>query len=148
MVAQLEAGAIDGVIGPPLRDAARLKDDPKYHYVANTAAGTYTVLVVNTTLPPLDRKEVRQAINYAIDRKRIADTVYLGIGGTPKALPWTPQNPAYDAAKVNAYAYDIDKAKSILQQAGVTSAQFDVILPVAAPSWAASPRSCRGIWRS
>ena len=30
---------------------------------------------------------------------------------------------------MNAYAYDIDKAKSILQQAGVTSAQFDVILP-------------------
>ncbi|MBV9580800.1 MAG: ABC transporter substrate-binding protein, partial [Chloroflexi bacterium] len=129
MVAQLEGGAIDGAIGPPLTDAARLKDDPKYRYVANAAAGTYTALVVNTTLPPLDRKEVRQAINYAIDRKRIADTVYLGIGGTPKALPWTPQNPAYDASKVDAYAYDIDKAKSILQSAGVSGAQFDMILP-------------------
>ena len=62
MVAELEAGAIDGVIGPPLRDAARLNDDPKHHYVANTAAGTYTVLVVNTTLPPLDRREVRRTV--------------------------------------------------------------------------------------
>jgi peptide/nickel transport system substrate-binding protein len=104
MVVQFEAGAIDAAIGSPLRDAARLKDDPKYRYVANTTAGTYTLVVVNTTLPPLDRKEVRQAINYAIDRKRIADSVYLGIGGTPKAIPWTPQNPAYDATRAGAYA--------------------------------------------
>jgi len=129
MIAQLEASAIDGAIGPPLRDAARLKDDPGYRYVANTAAGTYTVLVVNTTLPPLDRKDVRQAINYTLDRARIADTVYLGIGGAPKDLPWTPQNPAYDAGKANVYGYDIGKAQSILQQAGVSGAQFDMILP-------------------
>ncbi|MBV8714814.1 MAG: hypothetical protein JOZ65_07070 [Chloroflexi bacterium] len=71
MVAQLEAGPLDATLGTPLRDAARLKDDPKYHYFANNAAGTYIVLVVNTTQPPLARKEVRQAINYALDRKRI-----------------------------------------------------------------------------
>jgi peptide/nickel transport system substrate-binding protein len=129
MVVQLEAGAIDGAFGPPLRDATRLKDDPKYHYVRNDAAGTYSVVVVNTTQPPLDRKEVRQAVNYALDRKRIADTVFLGIGGTPKALPWTPQNPAYDPAGANAYGFDLDKARSLLQQAGISSAQFDFILP-------------------
>jgi peptide/nickel transport system substrate-binding protein len=129
MVAQLEAGSLDATLGTPLRDMARLKDDPKYDYFANSGAGTYTVLVVNTTQPPLDRKEVRQALNYAVDRKRIADTVYLGIGGTPKALPWTPQNPAYDTAKAGSYQYDIDKAKSMLQAAGVSSAQFDTILP-------------------
>jgi peptide/nickel transport system substrate-binding protein len=129
MVAQLEAGALDAAIGTPLRDVARLKGDPKYRYYSNPAAGTYTVLVANTTQPPLDRKEVRQAINYALDRKRVADTVYLGIGGTPKALPWTPQNPAYDATKAAAYAYDLDKARSMLQQAGVPNAQFDIILP-------------------
>jgi len=144
MVAQLEAGAIDAAVGPPLRDAARLKDDPKYHYVANTAAGTYTVLVVNTTLPPLDRKEVRQAINYALDRKRIAESVYLGIGGTPKALPWTPQNPAYDASKVDAYAYDLDKARSLLQQAGVSGAQFDMILPAGSAELASTAQILQG----
>ena len=90
MVAQLEAGAIDGMLAAPLRDVARLKDDPKYHYFPNNAAGTYTLIVANTTQPPLDKKEVRQAINYALDRKRIAESVYLGVYAPPKDLPWTP----------------------------------------------------------
>ncbi|MBV9323934.1 MAG: hypothetical protein JO352_09135 [Chloroflexi bacterium] len=136
MVVQLEASAIDGVIAAPLRDLARLKDDPNYHYFPNQAAGTYTLIVANTTQPPLDKKEVRQAVNYALDRKRIADNVYLGLYGPPKALPWTPQNPAYDAAKNAAYGYDLDKAKSLLQQAGVSNAQFDMIMPAGSAEYA------------
>jgi peptide/nickel transport system substrate-binding protein len=136
MVAQLEAGAIDGMLAAPLRDVARLKDDPKYHYFPNNAAGTYTLIVANTTQPPLDKKEVRQAINYALDRKRIAESVYLGVYGPPKDLPWTPQNPAYDAAKANAYSFNLDKARSLLQQAGVSGAQFDLIMPAGSAEYA------------
>lgn len=136
MVAQLEAGSIDAVTGAPLRDVARLKDDPKYHHFPNQASGTYTLIVANTTQPPLDKKEVRQAINFAINRKRIADSVYLGLYGAPKALPWTPQNPAFDAAKASAYSYDLDKAKSLLQQAGVSGAQFDMIMPAGSAEYA------------
>jgi peptide/nickel transport system substrate-binding protein len=136
MVAQLEASAIDGMLAAPLRDLARLKNDPKYHFFPNQAAGTYTLIVANTTQPPLDKKEVRQAINYALNRKRIADSVYLGLYGPPKALPWTPQNPAYDAAKASAYSYDLDKAKSLLQQAGVSGAQFDMIMPAGSAEYA------------
>jgi peptide/nickel transport system substrate-binding protein len=136
MVAQLEASAIDGVIAAPLRDLARLKDDPNYRYFPNQAAGTYTLMVANTTQPPLDRKEARQAINYALNRKRVADSVYLGLYGAPKVLPWTPQNPAYDAARNGAYSYDLEKAKSLLQQAGVTGAQFDMIMPAGSAEYA------------
>lgn len=136
MVAQVEASSIDGMIGAPLRDLARLKDDPKYHYFPNQASGTYTLIVANTTQAPMDKKEVRQAINYAINRKRIADSVYLGLYGPPRALPWTPQNPAYDAAKAGAYSYDLDKAKSLLQQAGVSGAQFDMIMPAGSAEYA------------
>jgi len=144
MVAQLEASAIDGAIAAPLRDLARLKDDPKYHYFPNRAAGTYTLIVANTTQPPLDKKEARQAINYALNRKRIADSVYLGLYGAPKALPWTPQNPAYDAAKANAYSFDLDKAKSLLQQAGASGAQFDMIMPAGSAEYASVAQIVQG----
>jgi peptide/nickel transport system substrate-binding protein len=136
MVAQLEAGAIDGMLAAPLRDIARLKDDPKYHYLPNLAAGTYTLIVANTSQPPLDKKEVRQAINYALNRKRIADNVYLGLYGAPKDLPWTAQNPANDAAKANAYSFDLDRARSLLQQGGVSGAQFDLIMPAGSAEYA------------
>ncbi|MBV9133341.1 MAG: ABC transporter substrate-binding protein, partial [Chloroflexi bacterium] len=76
--------------------------------------------------PPTDNKLVRQALNYAIDRKRIVDTVYKGTG-TAEDLPWESNSLAYDATKNNAYAFDLDKAKSLLSQAGVSNLEFDLV---------------------
>jgi len=38
------------------------------------------VLEINTKRPPLDKKEVRQAIAYALDRKFIVDNIWFGFG--------------------------------------------------------------------
>ena len=149
MVAQLEAGAIDGAIGPPLRDAARLKDDPKYHYVANTAAGH--VHRAGGEHHPAAAGPQRSAPGDQLRHRSQAHRRHRLPGHWRHA-----ESTALDAAesgattppKVNAYAYDIDKARSMLQQAGVSGAQFDMILPPAAPNWPASLRSCRRTWRS
>ena len=96
-----------------LQDYMRLKNDPKYTaQLLLPAAGMYQIQP-NVTFKPLDDKRVRQAINYAIDRKRIADTVLLGLVG-PEDLPWPTTSPAYEAAKNNIYNHDLDKAKSLL----------------------------------
>jgi peptide/nickel transport system substrate-binding protein len=75
-------------------------------------------------VPPLDNKKVRQALNYALDRKRFSETALLGTG-QPIALPWLPSSPAYDAQKRNAYAFDLDRAKSLLNEAGVSGLSFE-----------------------
>jgi peptide/nickel transport system substrate-binding protein len=124
MMVQLESGGLDSADGPPLPDFARLAKDAGYTQWI-VASGT-NVIGVNTTKPPTDNKLVRQALSYALDRKRIVDTIYLGTG-TPEALPWETNSLAYDAAKNSAYAYDPDKAKSLLAQAALSGLAFDLV---------------------
>ena len=59
---------------------------------------------------------VRQAFNYAFNRQYFAQTIYQGTA-TASSLPWSTSSPAYEADKTNHYAFDLDKAKSLLAQA-------------------------------
>jgi peptide/nickel transport system substrate-binding protein len=126
MVAQLEGGAVDLIKAPPLRDTARLGSDPHYTVVTHPASAQHFQQGVNTLVPPLDNKKVRQALNYALDRKRFSETALLGTG-QPIALPWLPSSPAYDAEKRNAFAFDLDKAKALLNEAGVGNLSFEFL---------------------
>ena len=111
---QLEAGAIDDLPSPSLRDAARLAKDPKYRVTRNELSGMFWLLVANASKSPTDDKRIRQAINYAINRKYLAETILLGQVGTTRDLPWPAHSPAAEPSKNDVYAYDLDKAKSLL----------------------------------
>ena len=76
-----------------------------------------TILAINNKKPPLDELKVRQAIAYAIDRKAIIEGALDGLG-TPIGSHLTPNDPGYvDLTKQ--YAYDPEKAKALLKEAGV-----------------------------
>ena len=126
MVAQFEAGAADFMVNPPLPDLARLKGDPQYQVLELPNPAAFWMLQPNSTRPPMDDKRVRQALNYAIDRQRMIDTVLLG---TTKAqdLPWPPASPASEPQKNTVVTFDLDKAKSLLQQAGATTWDLDLL---------------------
>jgi peptide/nickel transport system substrate-binding protein len=124
MMASLEGGALDTAVNAPLRDAARLQNDPKYRVILNKNSGASYVVQPNCTLDPTGTKQLRQALQYGIDRQRIADTILLGLGA-PNNLPWYPTSPAYDAAKDKTYTFDLDKARSLLQQAGLSDVRLD-----------------------
>jgi peptide/nickel transport system substrate-binding protein len=113
LVTRFEAGAFDLIKTPPLRDYVRLKADPHYQGVEHPTDGRYFLFGVNVTRPPLDNKQVRQALNWALDRQRSVNSATLGVG-TPKTLPWPTTSPAYDAAKDRAYAFDLARARSLL----------------------------------
>src|SRR5262249_46843484 len=130
----LESGAADLAYNVTLQDYVRLKSDNKYlAQLLTPAAGMYQ-MQPNVTAKPLDDKRVRQALNYAIDRKRIADTVLLGLVGI-QDLPWPPTSPAYEAAKNNLYAFDLDKAKSLLGQAGVSNLELEFVYAPTLPEY-------------
>jgi peptide/nickel transport system substrate-binding protein len=77
-VKQFEGGALDVLFGPPLSDFARLKSMPRYQAVVHPFGGTFYLIQLNLNRAPFDNRMVRQAMNYALDRKRIADTVLQG----------------------------------------------------------------------
>jgi ABC-type transport system substrate-binding protein len=88
--------------------------------------------MANCSAAPLDNKLVRQALNYSFDRQRFVNTILAGIGD-PSATPWPPQSPAYDRTKAAAYAFNLDKAKSLLDQAGVSNLQLELLADPAFP---------------
>ncbi len=123
----LEAGSVDLVVNPSEPDIKRLQGDPKFGVLISEAGAQYYSFGANVTQAPLDNKKVRQAINYAIDRKRFVDTVLAGVG-EPTSIPWPKHSPAYDAELANFYAFNLDKARQLLQEAGVGSGGIDVTL--------------------
>ena len=66
---------------------------------------------------PLQDVKVRQAINYAFDRKTILDQVMLG-QGTPTSQPFGKASGAWTEGLENHYSYDPAKAKQLLKEAG------------------------------
>jgi peptide/nickel transport system substrate-binding protein len=127
MVVQLEAGALDVALTAPLLDLNRLKADPKYQGLVHNDSGGVHTIGMSVPKEPFNKKEVRQALNYALDRKRFAETILLGTGA-PTVLPWTTSSPGYEAAKNSQYPFDLEKAKALLGQAGVTSLEMDGLL--------------------
>lgn len=123
---QLEAGALDLIRNPLVDDTARLEQDPKFAKVLHPNPGTFFEYGLDCSKPPLDNKLVRQALNYALNRERLV-SLYRG-NVTVGALPWGPSSPAFDETKNKSYAFDLDKAKSLLQQAGVSGLQLDNII--------------------
>src|SRR5262249_44483319 len=60
---------------------------------------------------------VRQALNYATDRKAIVNALFPGTG-TPTSELTVPRGYGYDSALTNAYPYDPGKAMQLLAAAG------------------------------
>ena len=83
----------------------------------------YLGILVDTNLKivknsPLQLKAVRQAINYAFDRKKMIKYLRNGIGipGNKGIIP--PGLPAFDAHAGYGYSYQPEKARKLLTKAG------------------------------
>jgi hypothetical protein len=110
---------------PPVTDPARLRQDSKYQLLTNPHPGVYTAVLVNTTQAPFDNKGVRQALGYALNRPRYYQSVLQGTGSA-RDLPWPTNSPAYEVDKNARYEFDLNKACSILTQAGVANLPFEI----------------------
>jgi peptide/nickel transport system substrate-binding protein len=83
--------------------------------IVTTPAGVGAIWI-NNNLPEFSDKRARQAISYAIDRKTITDTLFLGYADpVATEIPYVQWAQPADA---NPYAYDPDKAKSLLAEVG------------------------------
>lgn len=92
--------------------------------VVNTSGSVYP-LGIDVTQAPFDTPEARQALNFAIDRDRIASQVF-GAAATPSALFWDETSVDYPADLSDYYAYDPDKARTMLAEAGAAGASVGI----------------------
>ena len=115
MVSALEAGTIDLAMSLPFSESTRLAS--KLTVLKAQEAANFYYFAMNTKNPPFDKKEVRQAIAWAIDKDAICKNVLFGIS-SPIDLPWPKFSLAYDAKYEGMYKYDLDEAKKRLAAAG------------------------------
>ncbi|NMB47085.1 MAG: peptide ABC transporter substrate-binding protein [Firmicutes bacterium] len=74
-------------------------------------------LTFDTTKPPFDSKLVRQAINHAIDRELLTNTVLADMA-FPAYTLIMPGFPGYNAGLKEISRFDIDLARELLAEAG------------------------------
>jgi peptide/nickel transport system substrate-binding protein len=83
-----------------------------------------------TMAPALGDVRVRQALNYAFDREAMLETLQKGYG-TVTTQVFPARSEAYDPELDDYYAYDPDKAKELLAEAGYEDG-FTLAMPSSA----------------
>ncbi|WP_199548266.1 ABC transporter substrate-binding protein [Streptomyces sp. N35] len=114
---------------------AQIADNIPYANIDQLGKGGLTVeggagmnnlfLMFNTKHKPFDDVRVRQALHYAIDKEKMVEVALRG-HGKPATSFLNEDNPSHRPAKT-VYAYDPEKAKKLLKDAGVSGLKIDLM---------------------
>lgn len=110
----LETGEIDLAYDLLVSDLKRVKNNSKLT-LFEAPSLTCFYISMNMKKAPFDNKLVRQAINYAIDRQLLVDTVNSGTGAPADAIIAPAVFGYYSPGAIE---YNPQKAKELLGQAG------------------------------
>jgi len=130
--AAMMAGDLDAFPGYPAPETlAQFEADPRFKLLIGSTEGE-TILSTNNKSEKLTDVRVRKAIAHAINRQEIIDGAMFGYG-TPIGTHFAPHNPDYVDLTAQS-AYDPEKSKALLAEAGVTDLTLTLKLPP--PSYA------------
>ena len=113
----LEAGEVDVMGEIPPQDAARLMESEDFYIEAVPIPGVSLMFFLNTTRPPLDDVQVRQALLCGTDRQAIVSTIFRDT--SPVAYgPLAANTFGYEPAVQDYYTYNPTQAADLLDGAG------------------------------
>lgn len=125
--AAMMAGDVDVFpVYPAPETLAQFEADPRFAVVVGSTEGE-TILAMNNKAEALSDVRVREAISHAINRQEIIDGAMFGYG-TPIGTHFAPHNPDY-IDLTGQSAYDPDKARALLAEAGVSDLTLSLKLP-------------------
>jgi peptide/nickel transport system substrate-binding protein len=116
-VAALQRGTVDVIVNLPIPSIAAVNADPNLHVYSAPGSVTSGLLLNTRDTPALKDLRVRQALNHAVDRAAILKNLYKGLGRLSNGMIASKVHYAIDPG---AYAYDPDKARKLLAEAGFT----------------------------
>ena len=94
--------------------------------VASTPGLEFPWLRLNTLVGPLTDTRLRQAINYAINKDALAESLYSGYAVPADGQILTPAHFGYNP-DVKAYPFDQGKAKELIAEAGYAGEEIEFI---------------------
>src|SRR6185503_6179992 len=125
-ILRLKNGEVD-IVGdgiPPAQFTEIMADTANKDLIAVGDQLQTGYVTMNVTQPPFDNLKIRQAVNMAINKDRIVRLI--NNRAVPANQPLPPAMPGYDKA-FTGYAYDVEKAKALLAEAGFANG-FDTQL--------------------
>jgi peptide/nickel transport system substrate-binding protein len=121
-VAALQSGRTQLSNGLTVQDAQSVTQGRDQFQLVETVNGVYPIV-----LDAVADQAVRQAIAYAIDKERINEQVFGGIGAT-EGLYWSNASTDYPKDLANPYPYDPERARQLIHQAGATGAEVPITI--------------------
>ncbi len=114
-VTAVQSGRVQAIEDVPYLDVDALKSKVDVESVQSFGL---MFLMFNLSKAPFDKKEVRQALHYAIDKDALIKTALLG--NAAAATSYFQDGGANYQKASTVYTYDAEKAKSLLADAGVS----------------------------
>jgi peptide/nickel transport system substrate-binding protein len=114
----LRSGEVDMIMVPPVKDLDGLKKDPNLT-VMTFPNPRNVMLEMNTKMPPFDKKEVRQAVSYAVPYNDILKNVMHGYAQPNRSIVGAGM-PGSDFSFWH-YNTDLKKAADLLKAAGYSN---------------------------
>jgi peptide/nickel transport system substrate-binding protein len=113
---ELESGGVDIAYDIAPNDISRVEGNGDLVLLRDINLST-SYVGFNAAKAPFNDVRVRQAINYVVDMESIVEAVYLGVGQAAKG----PLGPNVWASnqKLEAYGYNVEKAKELMKEAGL-----------------------------
>lgn len=120
----LRTGEIDMMDRVDLKTGRLLAEDPDIRLEEYSGTAHYTI-PMDTRRAPFNDVNVRRALKYAVDREELVRTILHGHGTVGNDHPISRAN-RYYASDLEQTAYDPDKARFYLKQAGLDSLSVDL----------------------
>jgi len=120
----LISGEVDAINQLDYKTVELLARNPNISAV-QSSGGLHFPFSMNCTAAPFDDVNVRLAIKYAIDREQLLATAFRGFGSLGNDHPIPSYNRFYNSA-LEQRAYDPDKAKFYLKQAGLSDLKIQL----------------------
>jgi len=115
-LAALQSGDMDIIDYVPWSGMAAVDADSRLKLV--TQMGPFMDILFNGTRPPFDNALVRRAVAHAVKREDIVRVAFSGRGKILEGMPIVEGTPWWDAELARGHAYDPERSKALLAQAG------------------------------
>ncbi len=123
----MQSGEADiSIADIPTENLSVIENDPSLDiFEINGTLGFF--LIENYENPVLQDVNVRQALNYAVDRQNMVDSLLDG-AGRPATGILTPETPYVTEENTKGYEYDVAKAQELLKKSGYEDTDGDGIV--------------------
>ena len=124
-LAALETGEIDIAYNMAPVDTDTIKNNEKLVLISKPSTST-EYITFNNTKQPFDNKDFRLAINYAIDKKGIADSIFMGKANIANSI--VNPNVFGHNNNVSGFPYNPELAKQYLEKSGIKNPKFTLFV--------------------